>query len=132
MFLVPFYLFIILIYYFYLIGYNIYKFIYVYIYILCIYKHIYIYILICIYIYVIYIYIHKSNWNMKSFFSEILNFPFRKFWASYILDRAQTVWALQMLLQKSSLIFWMKKLWAPENHVLVNMLLCSSHFTKVH
>ena len=44
---------------------------------------------------------------MKSFSNETLNFFFRKFFVSYILDIAKTVRA------------W-------------NMLFCSSHFTEVH
>ena len=37
---------------------------------------------------------------MKSFSNETLNFFFRKFWASYMLDLAKTVRALQILSQK--------------------------------
>ena len=37
---------------------------------------------------------------MKSFSNETLNFFFRKFWASYILDLALTVPALRILSQK--------------------------------
>ena len=66
---------------------------------------------------------YKWNWNMKSFFMETLNFLFRKFWASYVLDLAQTMWALQILSQKFSLNFWVKELWTLENHVIVNVTL---------
>ena len=69
--------------------------------------------------------------NLKSFSNET-NFFFRKFWASYILDLAKTVRALRILSKKSTRNFGIKELWALENHVLVNMLLCSSHFTDVH
>ena len=55
-------------------------YIYICIYI-CIYIHIYIHTYIYIYIYV-FIYILKWTSNMKSFFREVLNFLFRKFWAS--------------------------------------------------
>ena len=77
---------------------------------------------------------HLYMWkrNMESFSNETLNFFFRKFWASYILDLAKTVRALRILSQKSTRNFGIKELWALENHVLVNMLLCSSHFTEVH
>ena len=77
-----------------------------------------------------YIYIYK--WNMKSFSNETLNFFFRKLCLSYILDLAKTVWALRILSQEFSRNFVKKELWVLENHVLVNMLLCSSHFTEVH
>ena len=70
--------------------------------------------------------------NMKSFSNETLNFFFRKFCFSYFLDLAKTVWALRILSQKFTRNFVIKELWALENHVLVNMLLCSSHFTEVH
>ena len=62
---------------------------------------------------------------MKSFSNEALNLFLRKFWASYILDLATTVWALQILLQKSTRNFGIKELGALENHVIANMLLCS-------
>ena len=75
-------------------------------------------------------YIGKEN--MKSFFDETLNFFFRKFWASYILDLAKTVRALQILWEKFTRNFGIKELWALENHILVNMLLWSSHFTEGH
>ena len=81
---------------------------------------IYTYIIYNIYICIMYLYIcmymhvHKWTWNMKSFFNETLNFLFRKFWACYVLDFAQTVWTLEMLLQKSSLNSGMKELWALE------------------
>ena len=76
----------------------------------------------------------KYMWkrNMKYFSNETPNFFFRKFWASYILDLAKTVKALRILSQKSTGNFEIKELWAMENHVLVNILLCSSHFTDVH
>ena len=70
---------------------------------------------------------YKRNWNVKSSSNEILNFFFRKFWASYILDLAKIVWPLRILLQESTRKFGMKELWALENYVLVNTLLCSSH-----
>ena len=66
---------------------------------------------------------------MKFFYNETLIFFFRKFCTSYILDLARNVRALRILLQKSTRI---KELWALENHVLVNILLCSSHFTEIH
>ena len=75
-------------------------------------------------------YIWKQN--MKSFSNETLNFFFRKFCFSYILDLAKTVWALRILLQKFTRNAIINELWALENHVLVNILLCSSHFTEVH
>ena len=68
---------------------------------------------------------------MKSFSNETVFF-FRKFCFSYILDFAKTVWALQILLQKFTGNFAIKELWAMENHVLVNMLLCYSRFTEVN
>ena len=51
----------------------------------------------CLPIY-IYIYIYKKQ-NMKSFSIEKLNFFFRKFCFSYILDLAKTVWPLRILPQ---------------------------------
>ena len=69
---------------------------------------------------------------MKSFSNETLNFFFRKFLVSYILDLAKTVRALRILAQKSSRNFGIKELQALENHILVNMLLCTSHFTEMH
>ena len=68
---------------------------------------------------------------MKYFSNEILNFFFRKFWASYILDLAKTVLALRILLQKLAGNFITKELSALENHVLGNMLFCSSHFRYI-
>ena len=47
---------------------------------------------------------------MKSFPNETLNFFFRKFWASYILDLAKTVRALRILSQKSIRNFGIKEL----------------------
>ena len=70
--------------------------------------------------------------NMKSFSNETLNIFFRKLCFSYILDLAKPVWALRILSQKFTKNFVKKELWALENHVLVNMLLCSSHFTEIH
>ena len=64
--------------------------------------------------------------------SESFTFFSRMLWISYILDLAKTVRAQQILLQKPTMNSGMKKLEALENHVLVNMLLCSSHFTEVH
>ena len=75
-------------------------------------------------------YIWKQN--MKSFSTETLNFSFRKFLASYVFDLAKIMWTLLILSQKSSWNFRMKEFWALENHVPVNMLLWSSHFTEVH
>ena len=110
---------------------------------MCIYMCIYIYICIHIFIY-IYIYIYKyihihilyiyHMWkqNMKSFHNQTLIFFFRKFWTFYILDLAKTVLALQILSQKSTRNFRINEFWALENHLLMNMLLCSSHFTEVH
>ena len=45
------------------------------------------------------------------------------------MDLVKTVWALQILSQKFIRNFVIKQLWALENHVLVDMLLCSCHFT---
>ena len=41
----------------------------------------------------------KCTWkrNKKSFSNETLNFFFRKFWVSYIIDVAKTVWAPRIL-----------------------------------
>ena len=47
---------------------------------------------------------------MKSVPNETLNFFFRKFWASYILDLAKTVRALRILSQKSIRNFGIKEL----------------------
>ena len=47
---------------------------------------------------------------MKSFFNEALNFFFRKFCFSYILDLAKTVSALQILSQKFTRNFVIKEL----------------------
>ena len=69
---------------------------------------------------------------MKSFSNKTLNFFFRKFCFSYIFDRAKTVWAQRILSQKFTRNFVIEELWALENHVLVNVFLCSSHFTEVH
>ena len=52
---------------------------------------------------------------MKSFSNETLNFLFRKFWASYVLDLARN--------------FEVKDLYALVNE---NMVLSSSLFTEVH
>ena len=70
--------------------------------------------------------------NMKSFFNETLIFFLRKFWVFYILDLVKTVRALRILSHKSTKNFGINELWALENHVVVNMLLWSSHFTEVH
>ena len=69
---------------------------------------------------------------MKSFSNETLNFFFGKFWVSCILDLAKTILALRILPQKFTRNFIIKELRALENHILVNMLLCSSHSTEVH
>ena len=66
----------------------------------------------------------KWTGTMNSFFTETLNFLFRKFWATSVLDFEQTVWTLQIFSQKFSLSFWMKELWALENHVLMLMWIC--------
>ena len=71
------------------------------------------------------------NWNIKSFSNETINLFFRKFWASSILDLAKSVRAPRILSQKSTRNYGMKEILALENHVLVDELLCSSHFTKV-
>ena len=73
-----------------------------------------------------------ENWNMKSFSNETLNLFCRKFWDSLILDLPKTVWALRILSQKSTGKFGVKELWTQENHILVNMLLCSSYVTELH
>ena len=52
------------------------------------------------------------KWTMKSFSNEKLNFLFRKLWASYIWDLARN--------------FEVKEFWALENHININMILCSS------
>ena len=70
--------------------------------------------------------------NMNSFSNETLNFFFKKFWASYILDLSKNVRALQILSQKSTRNFGIKIFCALENYVLVNRLLCSSHFIEVY
>ena len=59
-------------------------------------------------------------------------FFFRKFCFSYILDLAKTVQALRILPQKFTRNFVIKDFWPLKNHVLVNILLCSSHFTEVN
>ena len=64
--------------------------------------------------------------------NEILYFLFRKFCFSYILHLAKTEWALRILSQKFTWSFVIKELWVLESHVPVNILLCSSYFTKVH
>ena len=79
-----------------------------------------------------YIYIYIWKQNMLSFSNETLSLLFRKSCFSCILDYAKTVWALRILSQKFTRNFVIKELWALENHELVNMLLCSSHFTEVH
>ena len=127
----------------------VYIYIYIYIYI---HIHIYIYVYICVYMYIyMYVYIHIHTYiyiyisvcvcvcvcvcvwkrNMKFFSNETLNFFFKKFWASCILDLTETVRTLRILSQKSLRNFGIKELWALENHVLANMLLYSSHFTEV-
>ena len=50
--------------------------------------------------------------NMKPFSNKTLNFFLRKFCNSYILDFAKTVWALQILPQKSTSNFAIKELCA--------------------
>ena len=65
--------------------------------------------------------------NCEIFFSnETLNVFFWKFLTSEILDFPKTVSALQILSHRSSWNSRVKELWALENHVLANMLLCSS------
>ena len=70
--------------------------------------------------------------HINTFSNETLNFLFRKFCFSCILDLTKTVWALRILLQIFTRSFVIKEFWALENHVLVNMLLWSSHFIEVH
>ena len=55
---------------------------------------------------------YMQKGTMKPFSNEALNLFFRKFWASYILDLAKTVRALQILSQKSTRNFGIKELWA--------------------
>ena len=43
------------------------------------------------------------KWNMKSFSTETLNFSFRKFLATYVLDLAKIIWTLQILSQLPNL-----------------------------
>ena len=45
---------------------------------------------------------------------------------------AKTAWALQILSQNPTRILVIEKLWALDNYVLVNRLLCFSNFTEVH
>ena len=72
-------------------------------------------------------YIH---WYITKFkYKVFLLFSHETFFSPKILNLVKTLWALQILSQASSLNFRMKKLWALENHVLVNMLLCSSHLS---
>ena len=73
---------------------------------------------------------YKLNWNMKSFTNETWNFFLQKVLGLLKLNLAKTVWVLQILSQKSCLNFWMTELWALENHILVNMLLCSSYISQ--
>ena len=81
----------------------------------------------------IYIYIYMWKRNMKYFSKEtLIFFFFRKFCFSYILDLAKTVQALRILPQKFTRNFVIKDFWPLKNHVLVNILLCSSHFTEVN
>ena len=68
---------------------------------------------------------------MKSSSNETLNFSFRKFCFSYILDLAKILWALRILSQKVTRNVVIKEFWALENQVLVNMLLCSSLLQRV-
>ena len=68
---------------------------------------------------------------MKSFSNEILNFFFRKFWVTYILDPTKSVVALRIFSQKPTRNFLIKELLALKKHVLVNMSFCSNHFTEV-
>ena len=84
------------------------------------------------FMYILYIYIYIWKRNMKPFSNETLNVFVRKFCFSYILDLAKTVWALRVLSQKFTRNFLTKEFWVLQNYVLVNMLLCSSHFTEVH
>ena len=58
-------------------------------------------------------------------FSELLTVSLLKFPCS------RENWLMKTT-QKSSWNFGMKELWALKNHVLVNMLLCSSNSTEVH
>ena len=58
---------------------------------------------------------------MRTFSNGTLNFFFGKFCFAYILD----------LLNFLTRNFVIKELPALENHVFVNMLLCSSDFTEV-
>ena len=88
--------------------------------------------LLYIYIYNMNIYIYIWKRNMKSFSNETVSFFFRKFCFSYILDFAKTVWALRILAQKFTRNFLKKEFWALHNHVLVSILLCSSHFTELN
>ena len=64
------------------------------------------------------------QWNTKFFLQQILFL--------YILGLDKIVWILQILSEKSTGNFRMEVLRALENHVLENMLFCSSHFTEVH
>ena len=73
-----------------------------------------------------------SKRNMKSFSNETLSLFFREFCFSYILDLPKTIWALRIPSQKFTRNFVMQEFWAPEIHVHVNMLHCSSHFKEAH
>ena len=66
---------------------------------------------------------------MKSFSNEALNFFFRMFWfLLYFRSCQNCMSSSEILSQKFTRNFVIKKLWTLENYVLVNMLLSSSHF----
>ena len=100
------------------------------------YIHIYIYKYINT---ILYIYIYNVIYNTCNILLYILKTKYEIFlqWntkvflsCSVLLDLAKTVWVLQILSQKFTRNFVIKRFWALVNYVLVNMLLCSSHFTE--
>ena len=88
-----------------------------------IYIHICIYVCVCVCVCVyVYVYVHMCMcmcvclwcvrvWKqiMKSFSNEALDFPLRKFWATYILVLYKTIWVLRLLPHKYTGIFQIKR-----------------------
>ena len=66
--------------------------------------------------------------NIKSFSNETLTFSVE----SSFFCLAKTVWVLQILSLKSTRNFGPKHPWALKNHVVMNILICSSDLTDVH
>ena len=123
--------------------------------------HVCMYVQVCIYIYMyiyihlkrgnihtyIYIYIYIYIWNeeiksktsgkiyMKTKYEIFLQWNIKLFLQKvlFLLHFGSCqFWALVILSQKFTRNFGINELWALDNHVLVNMLLRSSHFTEVH